>query len=544
MNNINIKFPDGNEKNFEKGKPIVLLGANGSGKTRLSVKIEELNDQNFSGVQEYDPDAFLVHRISAQKSLSLDESIVIKGFESSEMEAFTGSDRPRSNKIGFRYRNNPVTNLLDDYNHTLALFFAKDNQIAQQYLMQSNLAKRNGKTLPDPPTSLIEMAEKIWSYLLPNRQIDLSGNEVYVNYNGQRYHGKEMSDGERVILYMIVQALSVRKNSLIIIDEPELHIHKAILGKLWDKLEEVRQDCVFMYITHDLDFAVSRKIDEVLWVKSYHGNEKWEYEFLPLTDYDELPEGLLFEILGTQKRIIFVEGTKNSLDYLMYQEIYKHQNFHIIPCGGCSQVINYVKAKQGYSKFGHIEIYGIIDKDFRTDHEIASLKEDNIFVLEVAEVENLFLVPELLNIVSERLGIDSDDLKEVKMFVIELYKSIKKQQIFSAFSQEVNHQLSTTYINETDSTEDVANKITEKFSTENIKKIMNEKEEYFDQVKTYEDILKAFNFKELPKKVAPKLGIDKNRYKPLVLHLLQQESSVREKVLEALSPYVPELPME
>src|SRR5690625_4127097 len=303
---IEVKFPKSETRQLKTGKPIVILGANGSGKTRLSVKIEELNDQGFSGRNDSRLDESLsVQRITAQKSLSLSEDIVIKGLDVAKQEATIGSNSPHSSKFGYRYQNNPVTSLLNDYDKILSLFFARNNKLIEQYHKDCDIAHSKNEELPIPIKSLIKKAEEIWNYLLPKRQLDLSGNQVNVLFNGGDYHGKEMSDGERVILYMIVQALSVESKSLLIIDEPELHIHKAITNKLWDKLEEVRHDCVFMYITHDLDFAVSRSINEIIWVKSYNGNEEWDYEFLPLSDYSDFPEALLFEMLGTQKKIIF-----------------------------------------------------------------------------------------------------------------------------------------------------------------------------------------------------------------------------------------------
>ena len=38
-----------------------------------------------------------------------------------------------------------------------------------------------------------------------------------------------MSDGERAIFYFIGEVLCAKENSLIIIDEPENHLHKSIL---------------------------------------------------------------------------------------------------------------------------------------------------------------------------------------------------------------------------------------------------------------------------------------------------------------------------
>ena len=64
-----------------------------------------------------------------------------------------------------------------------------------------------------------------------------------------------MSDGERAVLYLIVQVLCIPDNKKLIIDEPELHLHGSIMNRLWKGLEQVRPDCLFIYITHDTDFA-------------------------------------------------------------------------------------------------------------------------------------------------------------------------------------------------------------------------------------------------------------------------------------------------
>lgn len=42
------------------------------------------------------------------------------------------------------------------------------------------------------------------------------------------YNSSEMSDGERVIFYLIGQCLAVPENGIIVIDEPELHLHKSV----------------------------------------------------------------------------------------------------------------------------------------------------------------------------------------------------------------------------------------------------------------------------------------------------------------------------
>lgn len=82
---------------------------------------------------------------------------------------------------------------------------------------------------------------------------------MFVKYNQENYKGIEMSDGERVALYLIAQCLAVPSNKTIIIDEPEVHLHRSIMNRLWKAIERVREDCFFIYITHDTHFAASHE---------------------------------------------------------------------------------------------------------------------------------------------------------------------------------------------------------------------------------------------------------------------------------------------
>src|SRR5690606_4587480 len=79
--------------------------------------------------------------------------------------------------------------------------------------------------------------------------------------------GNMLSDGERVVFYLIGKCLQAPSKSIIIVDEPEIHLHKAIMSKLWNALEQERNDCLFVYLTHDLEFAISRTAAKKIWLK-------------------------------------------------------------------------------------------------------------------------------------------------------------------------------------------------------------------------------------------------------------------------------------
>ena len=538
MEKMKILFPHGETVELEFGKPIVLLGANGAGKTRFSVKIEELNDPAFNSNQI---EKSHIHRLSAQKSLTISTSIQIFDYESSERSLFLGDSEQYASKRGHRFQSNPVTNLLNDYQQALSLLFSEAQIELQKEHDEAKKCDLEGRTIPAPGETVVDKAQRIWNTLLSHRMIDLCGNGVHVSYNNQKYHGKEMSDGERVMLYMICQALVIKPKSLFIIDEPELHIHKAIVRELWSILENERPDCVFMYLTHDIDFAISRNNAQYLWIKSFDGND-WQYEFLDTESYPDLPSDLLLEILGTRQKIVFVEGTKDSYDYKLYQEIYREKGYHVIPCGGCQNVIRIVKAKKTYENLQPIEVYGIVDRDFRVDREMVTLRDAGIYTLRVAEVENLFVVPEILEIMERQLGCGSGTAEAAKQFILNLFDKLKNEQIAAALSKEISHQLSLFELGSHQYTnEEIREKIENCFTVDNIGKWRAEKEAIFSSASTLPEILAVFNLKDLSRKISSIYHLSDRDFPMRVINVLTKNKA-RDEILSAISAYVPELP--
>jgi len=535
---MTVKFPNGEDVLFEYGKPVVLLGANGAGKTRFSVRIEELNDSMFDNSQ-IENEKLLVHRISAQKSLTISNSISILDNESATKDLFYGGTDNYVFKRSYRFNSNPATYLLNDYDKALSLLFSQENLQLQKAHSADKKAEALHKNRPELITTVVERATSIWNEILPHRKIDLSGNGVHIFYNEKKYHGKEMSDGERVMLYMICQALVVRENSLLIIDEPELHIHKAIVNKLWTLLEQERPDCVFMYITHDLHFALTRNADKVLWIKAFDG-EKWDYEFIKASDYSDIPTELLYEIIGSRQKILFVEGTKDSYDSALYRELYN--DYHVIPCGSCQNVIRFVKSKNGYANLNSIDVKGVIDRDYRPEREISALEQDGIYCLNVAEVENLFVVPELLDVMESVLLAEDGSARSAKEKIISLYNSNKENQVAASVNQEIKHQLSLFDIGTKKYTaNEIKQYIDEKYSLEKLEAVVSEKRDLFDNASTLEEILRVFNFKTIANKIVGEFfGLKiKEDYPKRVLRALRKDKEA--EIRKAIKPYIPNL---
>jgi hypothetical protein len=115
------------------------------------------------------------------------------------------------------------------------------------------------------------------------------------------------------------------------------------------------------------------------------------WEWSEVHDDLGLPEELIFELYGSRKKVLLVEGSNSSHDVRLYKNVFS--DFFVKPCGSCENVITYTKALRLNKEFHQLEVIGLIDRDRRTDDEISSLKENGIFCLKVAEGENLFAVP-------------------------------------------------------------------------------------------------------------------------------------------------------
>lgn len=385
-----IPRPAGDQLNLtlECGRSVVIIGANGSGKTRLGVHIE-------NGIR-----ANSVHRIAAQKSLALSDTLSIISLEkANNFLRYGNPDGQEAFKAGGRWGGKPATHLLSDYDALLQALFAAHNRVASKHL-------QDRKVNPDipVPTTKLDQLKKIWDGLLPHRALEIQEASIKVlpmlaNGAGS-YLGSEMSDGERAIFYFLGQCLVAPDNGAIIIDEPEVHVHKAILGSLWDAAEKARPDCGFIYLTHDLDFAVTHSASAKYFVRAYnHQPPQWDIEELPQNT--GLPEQVVAELVGSRKPILFVEGERSSLDLTVYRSQYA--GFTIVPVGGCEAVIHSVASYRRSAALHWLGVRGLVDADDRDPAEIFNLQANGIFVLPVAEVENLLLLPGVFLALAEAL---------------------------------------------------------------------------------------------------------------------------------------------
>ncbi|AZI32784.1 DUF4435 domain-containing protein [Kaistella carnis] len=517
---MNIQLPT------KKGQPntnpiidfeqLVIVGANGAGKTRFGSDIEK----RYLGQ---------THRISAQKSLSFPTEVSPKSKVRAENEFLYGyyqenqnQQQQVNNKNYYRWQNNFNTFLLNDYEKLLVLLHTEE--------YEESLDFKEGRI--EKPITKLDRVQSIWESVLPHRKLHKSAGVIQAYPSGQeasKYNASEMSDGERVIFYLAGEVICTPSNSIIIIDEPEMHIHSSLIKPFFDLIEAERLDCSFIYLTHNIDFAFTRQNAKKVWAKSYENNV-WDYEIL-----DEnlpIPEQLYLDVLGSRKPIIFIEGDSSSIDYELYEQVYNDKTLK--PVGSCDKVVQVVKAFRDQQGFHHIESFGIIDRDRRQQIDVSALNRNGVWVLDVAEAENLLLIEPIVKEVAGHMGRDVNDVfNQVRQNIIDFFASKIDNQILLHYKEMLRRE----YLALSNFTSiDIASALVEIDSTFG----GIDKQAIYTQIDTefrdilarqdYDAILRVFNLKNalIPNsKVCELTGIrNKLDYKNITVTLLKRKDEI------------------
>jgi hypothetical protein len=453
--------------------------------------------------------------------------------ELAERNLLFGNPTQVGNKSHYKWQNKPATSLLNDYEKLMVYLFSDETEENAKFKVNQRLAA----TKINPPLTKLDQVKQAWERVLPHRELVIGGLRIQTQVRGEAskiYNSSEMSDGERVIFYLLGQCLAAPRDGIVVIDEPELHLHKSVQAPLWAEVERLRPDCLFVYLTHDVDFAVAQEGAQRVWLKSFDGSS-WDWELI--AENQGLPDDLLIEVLGSRKPVVFVEGVNGSHDVSLYREILG--NFLVLPRGSCDQVIQSVKALHGNPQLHHLQVFGLIDRDRRPPVEIASLQQDSIFTLAVAEVENLFCTEELLNIVSRRLA--RDPVADFQTVVDHVFRQLRFEldtQVSLRVVAEIKFLLNQFDASAKGVTglSSALRQLTEGIDVPALYAQFDTQFRAALSTSDYRALLGLYNRKSLPSQISSALGLKSGELAELVVRLARTDE--RSAVAAAIKPYL------
>jgi hypothetical protein len=286
--------------------------------------------------------------------------------------------------------------------------FMLSQLLAQESMAAIEFARRfrdNPSTAGSPAETPLTHVERLWGEVFPGRELrwrdwkplilnDTSGSSV-------EYSGNQMSDGEKAILYLAGRVFS-SDPGILVVDEPETHLHSLLAVRLWNVLEESRPDIRFIYVTHDLTFALSRHNAHFVLASPTAGLRSIEFEPTLPTDVTEALLGSAsFSFYAS--RIIFCEGETGGVDSRLYGAWFSGPDTVVRPVGSCHRVIRCVDALANSGVVSALAVAGIIDGDYHPDSFKTSLPPA-VTVLKVHEVESLLCLPQVVAAVCDHVS--------------------------------------------------------------------------------------------------------------------------------------------
>ena len=227
--------------------------------------------------------------------------------------------------------------------------------------------------------------------------------------SGTEYSVAELSDGERNAVLIAGEVLTAPNGTLLAIDEPERHLHRSIISPLLKNLFSLRPDCGFVVSTHDHDLPLDVPGSRILLLRSCEFNESgvknWDAD--ELSACASLDDAVKRDLLGSRRKILFVEGAEHSLDKSLYSLILPMVS--VVPKGGCADVERAVEGARGAEFFHWLRAFGIVDNDGFSPEQIKTKMDKGIYSVPFYSIEAIYFHPEIMKRIAKSQADTTDD---------------------------------------------------------------------------------------------------------------------------------------
>ena len=387
---FNLSFPstfsESSSFSMEAGNVLYVLGPNGSGKSSL---MHHLARQNHGRSRKIS-----AHRQTWMQSDAID----LTPSKKVRTEQNILSDDAQAHS---RYR--------DDYASARASMTIYDLIDAENVRAREITAAVDGgetelaESLSKNPAPITQINTLLACADLPI-QIAIERNERLLarKHGSPEYSSTQLSDGERNAILLSGAVLTARPNTLILIDEPERHLHRSIISSLLIELFRLRADCGFVISTHDHGLPIDGPDIQILLLRncSFGGSNVKQWDADLLRSSVEIPDTLKQDLVGSRRTVVFVEGTARSLDRGVYEKAFPTAS--VVPKGNCRDVRRAVTGLRAVNELHWLHVHGIVDGDAIDPDTDTAQSVRGIHVLPYYSVESIYYHPTLMEKIAAR----------------------------------------------------------------------------------------------------------------------------------------------
>jgi len=281
---------------------------------------------------------------------------------------------------------------------------ARRRRIAEraEILMREGKESLDLRRYQDP---LAKYKDAFSQLLGPKQLLDAEARhqDLFYEFEGQKRSISTLSSGEKEVVNIVFDFITRNpQDSVIVFDEPELHLHPELSYRLIQTLKTVGDRNQFIFCTHSPDIITASLDHSVVFVappREGHTNQAVVAEETDETHSALKLLGQSIGIIALGKRIVLIEGESSSLDKQLYGSILKnrHPDLVLVPSEGKSVITSFsaVSEKVLSQTIWGVDFFMLCDRDaIPLSRPIEAIEEKGngrLKVLQRYHIENYFL---------------------------------------------------------------------------------------------------------------------------------------------------------
>ncbi|MCH9050570.1 MAG: AAA family ATPase [Proteobacteria bacterium] len=440
---------------------VIIAGANGSGKTRLKEALVNTFRSPNNPLASLSISATRDKEEAAWGRASFDVTVdqpcsILRDYLTTRTgtQAYTGtiiqidSDRavqpvkfelislatvdPDDEDVNYNYYLNPFINRWQQLVNKIYKKAAnRDQKIAK--FTKENPDKLGIEALKKFPDTFLSYQE-MFTQLLPDKTLEpidpKSPREFYYRVTGSDpMPFTSLSSGEQEVVRVVFDLVWKRiTHSIILVDEPELHLHPTLAFRLIETLKEFGGGTnQLILFTHSADLiSTYYSSGNVFFIDLSQDTENQAHQLSDLaTAHSAIARaaGANLGLFAVGKRLVFVEGKDASVDRLVYHKVAQSAfpDAYMMPIGSVENIVALRKVVDELTSaiFG-IDFFLIRDRDGLSEEIINALEKNGRFrCLPRRHIENYLLDPEVLGEVANAFYLPQEqrDVSRIQEFL-------------------------------------------------------------------------------------------------------------------------------